>query len=556
MFSPQTHLLEVLPTISQLLQNYQQPEDWLAGVEQHTRHFLVRVPFVGAFSSGKSSLLNALMEQNLLSTNVDPQTSIPAELAFGKPERFSLCVADQPVRVLERDEVMALQAGQVPAGSWLDLHVSCDALARLPHLKLVDMPGWDSGNSQHGQAIDDYVERSLAYCVVVSADEGSLHASIRAALFELQLHDMPVIAIITKADKKTADDVRAVALQVAQEIESISGQAPLGVVTVSVRPRDLHELNKALQQLEALAEPLFVRSVVRPFAARLRSFVQYLNILVNREDMDREKIVAEQARIADEIKLFETRLAQETAELDANLPAVLEAVLQHVQHCLKEQLDALTAAAASERDVGTQIDQAIRMGMTRGIQAEFDVVMRRYFERIGGFTPAELEIDLRMPGRAPVASGTDSGVDRTMIQTVADQAINLIAHRFPVATALKPLLLGLVNLLQRLFANKGKAEVAQAQRQEEIRLHLLNELFPKINEAARAALQATLHMHVQQAKAGIIAAAEQQKSQRQAALGKLDADLAHGDQAFQAKRQQYIADYQTVKTIIDVCEQA
>lgn len=555
MFSPQIHLLEVLPAIRQLLQTYQQPQEWLAGVEQQTRHFLVRVPFVGAFSSGKSSLLNALMGESLLSTNVDPQTSIPAELAYGKPERFTLCLPDDTVRPLARSQVLELQAGQAPAGAWLDLHVECDTLARLPHLKLVDMPGWDSGNGQHGRAIDDYVERSLAYCIVVSAEEGGLHASIRAALAELQLHDMPVIAVISKADKKSPDDVQEVARQVAREIEGISGRAPLRVVTVSARTHMVRELDDALQELEALAEPLFLHSVTRPFLARLRPLVQYLDVLLNREDLDREKIVLEKMRVAEEIKLFETRLGQETAQLDASLPAVLEAILLHVRNRLHEQLEAWTVAALGGRDVSAQIDQAIRLGMTSGIQAEFDVVMRRYFDRVGDFTPAVLDIDLRIPGGASVAKDTDAGIDRAMIHMVADQAIDLLASRFPVAKVLKPLLLGLIDILQRIFANRGKAEVAQAQRHEEIRMHLLNQVFPQIQQAARTALQTTLQAHVQQAKAGIVAAAEQQLAQRQAALAKLDADLAQGDTAFQQKRRQYEIDRHAVQSIIDACEQ-
>lgn len=86
-------------------------------------------------------------------------------------------------------------------------------------------------------------------------------------------------------------------------------------------------------------------------------------------------------------------------------------------------------------------------------------------------------------------------------------------------------------------------------------MHLLNQVFPQIQQAARTALQTTLQAHVQQAKAGIVAAAEQQLAQRQAALAKLDADLAQGDTAFQQKRRQYEIDRHAVQSIIDACEQ-
>lgn len=556
MFSQQIDILAVLPTVRQLLQTYQRPQEWLSGVEQETRHFIVRVPFVGAFSSGKSTLLNAVIGESLLSTNIDPQTSIPTELAYGSPERLTAHQADGTSRVLQRADLLEQQAGDAPLGAWLDLRLPCDALAKVPHLKLVDMPGWDSGNSQHGHAIDGYVSRSLAYCIVVSADEGSLHESVRAALSELQLHGMPVIAIISKSDKKTPDDVQDIARQVAAEIEKISGQAAMRVLTVSARRLELGDFGAALQELDRLAAPLFVQSVAKPFAAQLHPFAQYLDILVNGDNLDSEKIALERARIAEEIEQFETRLEEETRQLDASLPKVLDAILKHVQNNLKEQLDALTASALSGRDLRAQIDLAIRLGITAGVQAEFDTAMRRYFDRVGEFAPPDLGLDLRLPDSGTTPTDADSGINVAMMQAVANEAINIIAKKYPVAMVLKPLLLGLLELLHRVFANRGKAEVAEAERHEQLRRHLLNQVFPQIEHAARAALQTALHAHIQQARDGITAASQQQLALRQAALSKLDAQLAQGEAAFQAMRQQYIVDRDKVQAIIQAWNQA
>ena len=81
----------------------------------------------------------------------------------------------------------------------------------------MDFPGWGSGNNKHGQAIDNYSPRSLAYCLVVSAGEGTLNETTHVALNELKLHNMPVIVIISKCDGKTATEIDSVTQQVSSE---------------------------------------------------------------------------------------------------------------------------------------------------------------------------------------------------------------------------------------------------------------------------------------------------------------------------------------------------
>ena len=52
--------------------------------------FHVVTPIVGKFSTGKSSLLNALLGKNYLRTQITPETAIPTELRWGSSERVIL----------------------------------------------------------------------------------------------------------------------------------------------------------------------------------------------------------------------------------------------------------------------------------------------------------------------------------------------------------------------------------------------------------------------------------------------------------------------------------
>lgn len=55
--------------------------------------FRVTVPLVGVFSTGKTSLINELIGYELLSTDITPETAVPAELTYGN-ESVIYCMKD------------------------------------------------------------------------------------------------------------------------------------------------------------------------------------------------------------------------------------------------------------------------------------------------------------------------------------------------------------------------------------------------------------------------------------------------------------------------------
>ena len=52
-----------------------------------TKDNFIKIPFVGDFSSGKSSLLNAYIGSDLLPTNILPETAVAYELYYAEDEK-------------------------------------------------------------------------------------------------------------------------------------------------------------------------------------------------------------------------------------------------------------------------------------------------------------------------------------------------------------------------------------------------------------------------------------------------------------------------------------
>ena len=187
--------LEKFKTIKEIYQKYDFSTA-LKNIESDITdimNFKVTVPLVGGFSTGKSSL----------STDITPETAVPAEISYGNGS-INYCMKDGTVsscRISEMDSVK-ISANEV---NLIKIHINNEFFAKIPDVKIVDMPGFDSGIEIHNRAINDYLPKSLAYIIAVESTEGTIRASILNFLAELKLNKMPVYIVITKSDKSDSE---------------------------------------------------------------------------------------------------------------------------------------------------------------------------------------------------------------------------------------------------------------------------------------------------------------------------------------------------------------
>lgn len=141
--------------------------------------FHLKVPLIGKFSVGKSTLLNSWLGEDIQKEDLGACTSFATEFHYAEPGAEKLLLHwledAQSGRVRREERPLAAYpalledprtTAQPPL--FVELHLCRSALARHPDLVLVDTPGLGSGNGQHERALPQYIGEAVACILCVT----------------------------------------------------------------------------------------------------------------------------------------------------------------------------------------------------------------------------------------------------------------------------------------------------------------------------------------------------------------------------------------------------
>lgn len=237
------------------------------------------VAFGGAFSAGKSSLVNALIGQPLMVVEVDPTTALPAYVLAGPHDAIHALNA-QGLRVaLTDDEFASLTHDEKTLyGSEVARALSAAFVVRREfpwgNLAFIDTPGY-SGQRSGGGRTDASVsaaQLNSAHAIVwvVNLKQGVLPESDIAFLARLD-PAIPKLIVASRADQLNDSDRAAVMQRIADTLAE-RNLPVLGVWPASAHPRHrdlLTPIRAQLAQWDAHVQP-------QAFARRFKAlFVRY-----------------------------------------------------------------------------------------------------------------------------------------------------------------------------------------------------------------------------------------------------------------------------------------
>ena len=373
MLKTQSTYLNYLKAILPLLAETSLQVDEVMRLQNDIEHTELLVPVIGAFSAGKSSLLNAFLAEDVLGIGLTPETELATELRYSSDPHLLAIRLDGST---ERLDVSALTTMKTRANKFthLQLYLDNPRLKASPSLVLVDMPGFGSSLANHNKAIAYYLPRGVHFIVVTSVEDGNITQSMLRQLDDLQTYERDFTFVLNKTNLRSDEQVQDVAELVDEQIR---------INFVDTRPLVRVGLDADVRLAEVLTHLQPEQIIRHVFEDRLKDMTHSLLNQINLALASLKKSQAENEHALSE-------LANGIRQIERKRDNILEDLRDQqldrtVEHCLSavgRELDNVQSELVSAGLAGNQegfsriVSEVVRGSMTRTIKDQMDNLSR------------------------------------------------------------------------------------------------------------------------------------------------------------------------------------
>ena len=348
------------------------------------------IAIFGRVSSGKSSLLNAILEASVLPVGVTPITAVPTRLLYGDAPIVHVWLANRSREEFDISQLQEFVSEQLNPGN--EKHVTRIAV-QFPSARLrdgvafVDTPGLGSLATRGAAETLAYLPRCDLGVVLI--DAGSTLTPDDLQTIQI-LYDaaIPATVLLSKADLLSSDDRSRVINYVKQHIQE-QLNLDLTVHAVSVMPGNKELMTRWFEEditpLYSQRQELKIRSIRRKLGALQQSVETALRTRLRPKDQMSPKKVEQMRVLESELRQASGRLEEMKKaargvanELEFASPRILRTVAATlVESWFKQGL--------TDDDVPALVDKAV-MGtvqeQTESLRRRMDALTHKLYETL------------------------------------------------------------------------------------------------------------------------------------------------------------------------------
>lgn len=397
------------------------------------KNSFVKVPFVGDFSAGKSSLINAFLGvDELLPTNITPETAVAYELYYSTDEKLEIWKDNQ----LQATKALAdISNLNLTPQNLVKVFINNPVVKSLNdrHIVIVDMPGIDSGVEAHNNAILHYVEDGTHFMLVNEAESGTLRNSTINFIDEVKKYGANISVILSKCDKKSSSEVEKIRSTVEIIARAHSGKN-VQVVTSSAVDEEVDSVMDILNGLEAdsLVERRFGKPVFDLIAGYISDFQSQITLL-NTSDSD---CLEKQTKLKEEHEAAIAALQERSHEAQP-LAGSVQDVLNDVEDALRDNeenfVDYIFSNPKDTAGLNAQLMSTIRPVVANSLQREIGEYLEVIGSAVNDFSTSTKDI-----------FETDQSNVETLTTVVSESIVPMVGVGLSTILSFLPRLLGTV----------------------------------------------------------------------------------------------------------------
>lgn len=475
----------------------------------------LKAVFIGHFSAGKSSLINQLIERDgFLEEDINPTTELATELHLTDGNEYceAALLDGKTIRIEDHRYVDNSKT------AYLKYYICSSQLANLEEFTVVDTPGINSGIEKHNKAIARYLSSESVFLFVTAAENGGLNKYELSFLREICNYSSHIAVIISKCDKLTECDVKAVEDRVREELDLQFIDAP--VYCVSRNDNDIS--NKLVSIISACdAQSIYenkMSELITSYTSLVINSIQaeltgmYLSTYQQEKDIStytmKRKIAVDEferkhSEIQEELVIqgIETVMRSISDALEHNIDRMADAVVlgsrEGLEACVSESVRPAIISALGEIEEDITLNLIEKLGYTdnffdldsqNGERDAFDIIgdAVRKLPIMSKEEPLSVEgyisdIDIELPKN----ENNDKKNNNNLTYKAATGAIGMISGGTLTWLEVVVVVLPEIIELLKLAFGESKKEKAKKQLRAVIFPQVRERLYPIMNDSIR-----------------------------------------------------------------------
>ena len=347
----------------------------ITAIAGNAREQQLVVPVVGAFSSGKSTMINSLIGTDILPVDIKPETSLATELHYST-ENFILAVKESGEPDRYKATVEEIKTVKDNAANYLfaQLFLNNDKLRAIEPLVLVDMPGFDSPLDLHNKAIMSYLDRGCYYIVLSSIEEGTITSSLERRLRDIEGLGRDFSFFLSKANLRPKDSVDSLVShyrnQLADKFECKTTVVPL--------EKSADDVLKCLKSIDINA--VFLKIYRDTLLDVCSDIITNINIQINASKKDAEKLKAAIAEMKNGVDKLRKKMDSDIEDMRRRYSGTfINDIIADVGGALESSLDELSgiAIAGDKEALERHLNEIVRSALISSIREKLNGINRQ-----------------------------------------------------------------------------------------------------------------------------------------------------------------------------------
>lgn len=393
----------------------------------------LNVVFTGEFSSGKTSLINALFNLNL-PTDVLPETTAIWKIITTKgEEKIKVYLSDG--EVLEFEDIEKVKEISPKDIKYIEYYIHSDLDEGIV---IVDTPGLSSLESFHQEILENFINEADVLIVAVDANQG-LTKSTQDFLRKKLKEQVKTYIAITKSDSKPPKSIE----EIKKYIKDNFGEYFAKVIAVSAKKGDIKELKEILDEIARRKEEILIERVNRRLKSLCDEASSIISFQIENASLDLKDINEREKEIKEKLREIENEIKKQ-----------IEKVKKDIDNIVKKSTK--TFETNMKKNIKWIIEGLYDENLKETIEHRFDKVIEESAEIAFKQIQDELQKSLENVDSTIVELQEKFNVGKTISIRIAEALVNFREY----ITNLLPFLL---NIFPRLGPIIGKigAEVAK-----------------------------------------------------------------------------------------------